>query len=147
MAHLKLQGLELDGQLHPRMRLQKEGGVDSAQEVGWTLQVIRDAIVVGVFSASRRRTTCMLREARFIGAEVHVVGDGIPVPISSPGVRTAVFLRQPGLVGAEVIGVSDAISVPVRTTSEFGQPRLIWADVIYADNPVAVIVRTARVLR
>jgi len=81
--------------------------------------------------------------ARFVRAEVYVVGDAVAVPISSAGVRGATGVRRARLFGPEVVGVRHAVAVPVGASAWLGA-RLIETVVIHVANPVAISVDCIR---
>jgi len=68
--------------------------------------------------------------ARFVRAQVYVVGDAVAVPISSAGVRGATGVRRARLFGPEVVGVRHAVAVPVGASAWLGA-RLIETVVIH----------------
>jgi hypothetical protein len=82
-------------------------------------------------------------QARFVRAEVYVVGDAIAVPIPSAGVRGATAVRRARLFGPEILSVRHPVAVPVGAAAWLGA-WLIRTVVIHIANPVAIGVHYVR---
>jgi hypothetical protein len=107
----------------------------------WFL-VVGSAVAVGVCSIPGRRTAAGAW-ARLVGAEVHVVGDAVAVPVSNPGVRTAAGPGA-GLVGAGIVPIANPVTVPVGAAAGLGA-WLIGTVVIPVANSIAVPIGAASV--
>jgi hypothetical protein len=88
----------------------------------------------------------VFREAFFVVAEVHEIGDTVIVAVRSAGVGDAVILGETWLLGAQVLLVSHSIAIPVRAAAQPWESRLLPTGVVHVANAVPIRIRAPRML-
>jgi hypothetical protein len=89
----------------------------------------------------------VLREAVFLVAKVHEIGDTVIVAVRSAGVGDAVILGETWFLGAQVLIISYPIPILVRAAAQPWESGILPTSVVHVSNAVSIRVRATTVFR